>query len=54
MKEPERDPVINFGSIERYCSYGEIEGKILFTMISEDETLFILTYYSFFYYQIKG
>ena len=54
MKEPERDPVINFGSIERYCSYGEIEGKILFTMISEDETLFILTDSSFFYYQRKG
>ena len=47
MEETDRDPA-NFESIERYCSYVEIEWQMLFTMFSEDETLFILTDSNFF------
>ena len=54
MKESEREPVINFGNIERYSSYGELKGKIIASTTSENETLFIVTDSSYFYYQEKG
>ena len=54
MKEPQREPIINFGNIERYSKYGEIQGKIVATLVSENETLYILTDQTYFYYQEKG
>jgi hypothetical protein len=54
MKESQREPVINFGNIERYSKYGEIQGNIVTTLVSENETLYILTDISMFYYQEKG
>ena len=54
MKESQREPIINFGNLERYCSYGEIQGNILVSIISENENLYILTNSSYFYYIEKG
>jgi len=54
MEETQREPIINFSHIERFSSYGEIDGKILTTFVSENETLFILTDHSCLYFQEQG
>ena len=54
MKETQREPIINFSQIERFSSYGEIDGKILTTLVSENETLYILTEHSYLYFQEQG
>ena len=54
MKESQREPIVNFGNIERYCSYGEIQGNILVSIVSENENLYLLTNSSYFYYIEKG
>ena len=52
MKEAKRDPVIDFKDI-KLLPFGEIQGQILSSMISDDENLYILTDNSFFYFKEK-
>ena len=52
MKEAKRDPVIDFKDIKLF-PFGEIQGQILASMISDDENLYILTDNSFFYFKEK-
>lgn len=52
MKETKRDPVIDFKSIKLWPC-GEIQGQLLKSLISENETLYILTDNSYFYFKEK-
>ena len=52
MKESKRDPVIDFKDIKLF-PFGEIQGQILTSMISDDENLYILTDNSLFYFKEK-
>ena len=54
MKESQREPVINFGNIQQYFSCNEPKENIVFSKISEDESLYLLTDTSELYYQKKG
>ena len=54
MKEAKRTPIIDFNKIKSVSKYMEIEGKIIISSYTENETLYILTDCNFFYFKQKN
>ena len=54
MKEIKRTPIIDFKKSQNLSKDIKIQGNILLSSYSENETLYILTDSSFFYYKEKG
>ena len=54
MKEAKRTPIIDFNKIKSISTDMEIEGKIIISSYTENETLYILTDSNFFYFKQKN
>ena len=54
MKEEKRTPIIDFNKIKSISKDMEIEGKIIISSYTENETLYILTDCNFFYFKQKN